>query len=129
MHLHDIQREVAETNRANGWHDRWQRIKATDPEAAIDHVLAKLALIGTEESEAVEDVRIRGAQALAQPRYDGEVSEAGIAKPEGIASELADVVIRAVDLAGMLGVNIEAEVLDKIEYNATRGKHHGGKAA
>lgn len=129
-HLSNIQRDVAETNRANGWHDRWDAVKSTDPEAAVEHIIVKLALIGTEAAEAIEDVRDRGVAALTQPLIEThDLEKTILAKPDGVAAELADVVIRALDTAAMLGINLESVILEKLAYNATRGKHHGGKAA
>lgn len=48
-------------------------------------------------------------------------------KPCGIPSELADVVIRLLNLCAMRGIDIEAAVEDKMAYNATRPARHGGK--
>lgn len=132
MQMHDIQREVAQTNYENGWHDRYYEVKSTDPQAAVEHIIVKLALIGTEAAEAIEDVRDRGVGALVDPytltRPPGW-QEGGPEKPDGVAAELADVVIRALDTAALLGINLESVVRDKLVYNATRGKRHGGKAA
>lgn len=49
-------------------------------------------------------------------------------KPEGIASELADVIIRVLDICGHYGIDIEQVVAEKMAYNATRAHRHGGKA-
>lgn len=78
---------------------------------------AKLCLIHSEVSEALECVR-RGE--LETFERDG--------KPEGLPSELADVVIRCLDLAGALGIDLGAEIERKRAYNATRTHRHGGKA-
>lgn len=48
-------------------------------------------------------------------------------KPEGIPIELADVIIRILDMCGHYGINIEEAVRQKIEYNKTREYKHGGK--
>jgi NTP pyrophosphatase (non-canonical NTP hydrolase) len=39
--------------------------------------------------------------------------------------ELADVVIRIMDLCGYLHIDLEAHILAKMQYNATREKLHG----
>jgi NTP pyrophosphatase (non-canonical NTP hydrolase) len=52
---------------------------------------------------------------------------AGFLKPEGIPSELADVVIRVFDAASQYGIDLEHEIMLKMEYNATRQHRHGGK--
>jgi hypothetical protein len=49
-------------------------------------------------------------------------------KPEGVPSELADVVIRALDIADAYGIDLGAALIEKLNHNATRGLHHGGKA-
>jgi NTP pyrophosphatase (non-canonical NTP hydrolase) len=48
-------------------------------------------------------------------------------KPEGIPSELADIVIRVLDIAARKGIDIEKAILEKHEYNKTRPYKHGGK--
>ena len=47
------------------------------------------------------------------------------AKKEGIPSELADVVIRVFDMCGHYGIDLEAAIIDKMEYNKTRPYKHG----
>ncbi len=44
---------------------------------------------------------------------------------EKMAEELADVVIRTLDLAEGFGIDIETEILKKMEYNKTRPYKHG----
>lgn len=48
-------------------------------------------------------------------------------KPEGIPVELADVLIRVLDMCAAYGINIEKAVKLKMEYNLTRPHKHGGK--
>jgi len=71
-----------------------------------------LALVHSEISEALEAYRKRIT--------DG---------PNNFGEELADAVIRVFDMAEGLGIDIEAEILRKHEYNKTREYRHGGKAA
>lgn len=46
-------------------------------------------------------------------------------KPEGVPIELADVVIRIMDLCQALGVDLENAIATKYEYNRTRPFKHG----
>ena len=48
-------------------------------------------------------------------------------KPEGVAVELADCMIRILDYCGHAGIDIEEAIRIKHEYNKTRPYRHGGK--
>lgn len=48
-------------------------------------------------------------------------------KPEGVAVELADCIIRILDYCGKAGIDIEEAVRIKHEYNKSRPYRHGGK--
>lgn len=48
-------------------------------------------------------------------------------KPEGIAVELADCIIRILDYCGKEGIDIDGAIRIKHEYNKTRPYKHGGK--
>ena len=48
-------------------------------------------------------------------------------KPEGIAAELADVIIRVLDYCAYAGIDIENVLKVKHEYNKSRPYRHGGK--
>ena len=85
-----------------------------------DQIGAKLALIHSEVSEALEAVRDGKLDRYENPDRPG--------KPEGLPSELADIVIRVADLAGALGINLEDAIADKVAYNARRVHRHGGRA-
>ena len=52
---------------------------------------------------------------------------AGKAKPEGIAVEMADCMIRVLDWFGKEGLDADAILRAKMEYNKTRPYTHGGK--
>lgn len=50
-------------------------------------------------------------------------------KPEGFPIELADLIIRAVDLVVDQGIDLDEAVRIKMKYNKTRPYRHGGKRA
>jgi len=50
-----------------------------------------------------------------------------IRKPEGIPSEMADIVIRVLDFCYRHQIDLEEVLLEKLAYNETRGHRHGGK--
>lgn len=106
---------VGHVNTANGW-----REKPPVPGAEVDRAIALLALIGTEVSEAIEELRDGRAVTERYYRQDG--------KPEGVPAELADVVIRCLDFADLYGIDLEDAMAEKTAHNVTRGHRHGGKA-
>ena len=68
-------------------------------------IAARLALIHSEVSEALEALRV------------GDM--------DNFAEELADIVIRVGDTAGGLGIDLESEIKKKMEKNKARGYLHG----
>jgi hypothetical protein len=50
-------------------------------------------------------------------------------KPIGLPSELADIIIRVLDLAASLDIDMDKAVIEKMQHNATRPARHGGKLA
>jgi NTP pyrophosphatase (non-canonical NTP hydrolase) len=76
-----------------------------------------LALIHSEVSEALEDWR-------KDPELpDWHRDDAG--KPRGVAAELADVVIRVCDLAGVCGIDLEEAIRAVQDAAARRPVRHG----
>ena len=96
-------------------------------------------LIHSEVSEALEEYRegkpliygccgFNGAYCEHSENCDKPKTEDSC-KPEGLAVELCDAVIRIFDYLAYLGVDIEAILVAKHEYNKSREYRHGGKRA
>lgn len=116
MDLKDLQREAHEIAREKGWHD--------EPRS-VAHLIA---LCHSELSEALEEARKVADPALlliwgSHTVIDGQTVDNP--KPEGFAIELADLVIRVLDMAELYGVNLEAAIEAKMDYNRTRPYKHG----
>jgi len=111
--MNDIQRVCHDNAKEKGW---WDGKKHNIPE--------KLALVHSEISEALEEYRIaENKKKLVSVYYPFN------AKPEGFVVELADAVIRVMDLCQYLGVSLAETIALKHAYNKTRTHRHGGKRA
>ena len=107
------QKAVHALARNKGWH--------TTPNPA-DNIWKYLGNIHAEASEAWEEARMPDFDPKAiRHRDDG--------KPEGFGPELADIVIRVMDTAEVLGLDLEWLIDQKHRYNGTRSPRHGGKRA
>lgn len=93
--------------------------------ALRNYYMVKLGLIMTEASEAFDEMRKHD---IGERYYSTD--EQGNAKPEGVLSELADIIIRIWSLMGEteLADQLVEEIIKKLNYNTTRAKMHGGKA-
>ena len=77
-----------------------------------------IALVHCELSEALECIR-EGDDPSLYEIIDG--------KPEGFGIELADAVIRIMDISEHCGLNLGDMIAIKAKYNETRPHRHGGK--
>lgn len=96
--------------------------------------LEDMALLTSEIGEAVDAFRTDGLADQTGRRRRRWVLRSRprvrrLPKPEGVGSELADILIRLVDTADAFGVDLAAEYHRKMAYNRTRSYRHGGQAA
>ncbi len=136
MYISELVADAYETAKSKGWHDK--------PATFGD----RIALIHSELSEALEAFRTLDNDShdqLRQQTYKSAVTglltrlpcqyttdSEGVEtqtnnKPEGVWSELADVVIRVADLCGLYGIDLDEALEAKMAYNKTRPYRHGGK--
>lgn len=120
--MRQLQKQIHDTAKAHGWWDDFDKISTS----AYAHYLgAKLALIHSEISEALEELRKTPTMLITYYKTD---SSGGEDKPEGFGIELADAVIRIMDLCAVLDIDLERCIEEKMAYNKTRSHRHGGKA-
>lgn len=129
--LNELAKEVLAINEANGWGDKPHEVGTN------------LMLIVSELAEAMEadrkgrycnvPVASEREWTIFDPRtfhrdniHFKETFEANI--KDRFEDEISDTIIRCLDLCARRGIDIDFHVRAKMEYNKTRGYHHGGKA-
>ena len=112
MNLADLQKEAHAIAKEHGW---W------DEERTFGDCIA---LVHSELSEALEAYRVRELVEWTRPGYWPPHLDSP-PKPMGVASELADVVIRVADMAEWYGVNLAAEIETLLRENDER--RHAGR--
>lgn len=121
--LSEMQAETIEVETLLGW---------KGPDVSPNRFGESMALLHSEVSEAFEAYRNWGFDDVTKPfefdRSSGSMYPAKIAaKPEGVGSEFADILIRLLSSCDQYGINLEAEYERKVAYNRTRSFRHGGK--
>ena len=122
MNLNELSQRIHAGNVERGFYEP----PATFPDRCM--------LIVSEISEAVEAHREgrttwKGyvAQALKMSEMNMEMFPAYFCEnvKDSVEDELADAIIRLLDLSAYMGIDIDAHVAAKLAYNATRGTRHG----
>lgn len=122
MDFNQFAKEVHQNAVDHGW---W------DEERTFGDIVA---LCHSELSEALEEYRagrpfVYGDDSLGDRRITELPDIMALQlKPEGIAVEMADCMIRILDWFGQVGLDVEDILTLKHQYNKTRPYRHGGKA-
>lgn len=133
--LRELQARAYQQSADKGFHDD----EPTEPRAVLSLNAERIALMHSELSEALEELRkgqpVNFTYYPATPLPSSLVAEVGVGKaeelmpvntkPEGVPSELADVVIRVLDFCGANDIDLQSIVLEKLAYNASRAHKHG----
>ena len=109
--------EIAKWSMSKGWETNWRNV----PE--------KLMLAVTELAEAMDWYRLFSQEDFAELErgLTDIASEKGADALVKFREELADTVIRVLNLSASLGIDIEAAIARKMEINVNRPYRHGGK--
>ena len=124
--IRELQERCGKAAGAKGFHEDRPNPDYFVGSARAEELLAlgnwqgnKLMLIVSEVAEAQDELRKGHA---ADETYHSLGN-----KPEGVPSELADVVIRVLDFCYTEGIDLESIIEEKLAYNATREYKHGKK--
>ena len=100
----NLQKEIHKTAREKGFWDQERNIGEL------------ISLCHSELSEALEEARLDNALTGIRMQHK---------KPLGFPIELADLIIRVLDMAGGLGIDLGEAIRIKMAYNKTRERKHG----
>lgn len=146
-----LQLEAGKNAQRSGWHaDRPEQGVFVDSTGFDNHFdelpemyaarlrawqMAKIMLMVSELAEGTEE--LRAGHPVDHTYYTGktgghhdeQIHMNGVPqlKPEGMPSELADTVIRIMDFCFTEGIPLWEMIMEKLQFNSTRGHKHGGK--
>lgn len=125
MELKELIKKVFEINKENGWHEEKHETPtylmlivselAEAMEADRKNVYSSYFLNENEDINTIDnDLKFkRGFESLVKDTFEDEI---------------ADVIIRCLDLCAMMDIDIEKHILLKLKYNQLRGFRHGNKS-
>lgn len=114
MTIRELTRSAHENAKAKGFYDKPRNFGE------------QIALIHAELSEALEADRDESYCILGTEEVLETNANDYKARIKGtVEEELADVVIRVADMAAYLDIDLEAHIIAKMKFNATRENKHG----
>lgn len=127
MSMNELAKEIHQNAVAHGW---WEEERSFGDIVSLCH---------SELSEALEEFRAGRPMEWHECEIDGFPCDKATCecedcegahfseKPEGIAVEMADCLIRILDWFGKEGLDVDRIIREKMEYNKSRPYRHGGK--
>ena len=118
MELEELIERVNKCNRAKG-----HRTGTEVPD--LDAILSRTTLIHTEVSEAADLINKYGGRARGMSAFRVSTKEGNRKLRKQFALELADVMIRTIDLADLCGIDLEEALAEKLRVNESRAFRYG----
>ena len=118
MELIELIERVNACNRAKG-----HRTGKEVPD--LDAILSRTTLIHTEASEAADLINKYGGRARGMSAFEVSTTAGNEKLRKQFALELADIVIRTIDLADLCGIDLEAALSEKLRINESRAFRYG----